>query len=73
MDTLYVSKRSELTALLHQYAANGYTVYRTKAHCHCHPKSNIRQAIVCINSVTRVHEATAMRCKGCTNRKSMEG
>ena len=73
MKTVYVNRRSELSELLNQYSEAGYTVYRTRANCGCHPKSNVRQALVCINSTTMVHEITAMRCKGCVNRKSMEG
>ena len=73
MDTLYVNKRSELTTLLNQYSASGYTVYRTRCACGCTAKANIRQAIICINSTTMVHEVTALRCRGCVNRKIMEG
>lgn len=70
MTTVYVNKRSELTAYKDNFERFGLKAYRTRTTCLCAEGQNRRNAILLINSANYV-SGKVIQCKACV--KLQEG
>lgn len=66
MRTIYLNKKSEISALKESFEMSGAHAYRTKVSCDCNDGS--RQAIIVEKDDKVILKA--IRCKGCAGRKS---
>ena len=63
MKTIYVTKKSYLTALMETAAVAGYTTYRVRTKCRC--KAHNKRSGVLVLKDNQVIE-TIIRCNACT-------
>lgn len=61
---IYVQKKSDVSRMMDEFTAHGYTCYRTRLLCECPAPRNRRSGAVLI-SQKGMHEYNVIRCKGC--------
>ena len=63
MKTLFVNRKSEITAAIDGHTAAGLKAYRTRIQCNCRTPFNFRYGALIVNDNEVV--AKIIRCKAC--------
>lgn len=71
MKTQYVNKKSELTAMMHEFIESGNEAYRTRIGCSCQFPHNFRYGVLVVRNNRLTQKV--IRCKACTSKMQEHG